>query len=425
MSDAELEDQEWADCRPTPTVLEFEDGSFVFAAADASSSAPGVLAGELSTGDSIILRTKRGKPLTLASLGMAATAPQALAPVAAAVSAAAPSAAAPAAAAPAVAAPAASEQPWRLPGGLTHTSGQAEPATLPAAAAAKPADAALQAAADAALQAMRAPEPEPEMEMPADDDADDEEHGGGLAGLVSSLHGFLNADPEATLATIGQPVDLDAWNAAIAADGASASIDGDDGDAESEAEEEEEESQSDTEPPPAAPEEPEPAAAAAEPAAARRFVVDVGATEPELTAAQMEVESQLSVLETLHTDGLLSDSVYESQRDKLEAQLLADVVEDNSSTNSNDGVFEVLAVDTAGGAAAAAGGLFAARDLWAQPVAVAGRQPSRTPTAGGGEARGAADAARESRQAALTEAESAAAPESPPPPPLESESESE
>ena len=39
------------------------------------------------------------------------------------------------------------------------------------------------------------PEPQPEVE------GNDEERSGDLAGLLSSLHGFLNADPEATLAT--------------------------------------------------------------------------------------------------------------------------------------------------------------------------------------------------------------------------------
>jgi hypothetical protein len=427
MSDEEMADQEWDGCRPTPTVLEFEDGSFVFAASDSSHTSPGVLAGELSTGDSIVLRAKRGKPLTMAAAAAAAAAtPSAALP--AALPAPAPAAAiATAAPTPAATTAAPSDQPWRRPGGLTRTaadspelglgeakSGGSSGPTAPEAA----------AAASAALQAlMRAePEPEPEPEV-------SEQEGGGLAGLLSSLHGFLKADPEGTLGNKHfHEVDLDAWNAAVAADSASSpgsTTDDDDDDG----------GEGMPAPAPVSSGAPLPesdfvdqelsvaadagvaavAAAAAAAAAARRSVysVDVGPdTEPELTPAQKDAESQLSVLETLHADGLLSDSVYEGQREKLEAQL-------------------ELAADAASeepvGQAASGSEKNDRGDFWARVEA----EHDSSETAGANQeaaAEAEVEAAREGRRTNLLHSSAAAAvagAESPPPPPLESESESE
>ena len=416
MSDAEIADQEWDGCRPTPTVLEFEDGSFIFAAADSAHSAPGVLAGELSTGDSIVLRAKRGKPLTMAAaaaddpadLGAAgSTSPH------------------PALAGDVASAATASDQPWRRAGGLTHMAAEdvgalgfgsvvaESPASFdaPAPEPTSATEAATEAAAEAALQALGSSEstleagPEPEVNI------DEHEPKGGLAGLLSSLHGFLQSDPEATLSNKHfHEVDLDEWNAALVADGkpelqvakTTSVLDDVTPVSASTA---------------AAPTAAVPATTADDPADAapgRReqrpvYAVDVGSdTEPELTPEQKEAESQLSMLEQLHADGLLSASVYEGQREKLEGLLagepLPTAVDGQSSrSNSHDGDFWPQAPGELG-----------SRWVPGQPV------------------QAEVEDARQKRQAALRQSPAAAGladspppPPPPPPPPSDSDSESE
>ena len=130
MTEDEIAEQPeaWASVKPPPTVLEFDDGSTVFAASDTASSSPAVLMGELPSGDTVILRPKRGK---------AASRPAAQ-----------PSAAPPAAV------PAEEgwqQQPWRRQGGLTQLGEAATgaPAGSPGS------QWAAHDAGDAALQALR------------------------------------------------------------------------------------------------------------------------------------------------------------------------------------------------------------------------------------------------------------------------------
>jgi hypothetical protein len=420
MSDEEMAEQEWEGCRPTPTVLEFEDGSFIFAAADSTHSAPGVLAGELSTGDSIVLRAKRGKPLTMAAAPVAAACPDPVDSGSPASSTSNP------ALADATAATV-SDQPWRRTGGLTRTAEDAgavghksvvveslgsfgTPAPEPESEAAAAADAALQAlgASDSTLEAASEPE----------ESIAEEETGGGLAGLLSSLHGFLKSDPEATLSNKHfHEVDLDEWNAALAADG------------KPELQVAKETAVPDDVATMTASTAPTPAAAAratvatdlapadaeaARPSERSVYVADVGSdTEPELTPEQQDAESQLLVLEQLHADGLLSDSVYEGQRQKLEGLLAGEHNPTvggglSSENSSNAGVWPRAQAEPDGESASG--------------------QTVQTES----------EAARQARQAALTQSPAAIAgmagvappldsssPPPPPPPPTDSDTESE
>ena len=63
MNAEEISDQPggWSELGPAPTVLVFDDGSLVWATNDVSGAHPGVLFGELPSGDTVIVRAKRSK----------------------------------------------------------------------------------------------------------------------------------------------------------------------------------------------------------------------------------------------------------------------------------------------------------------------------------------------------------------------------